>query len=307
MAYTIVGCGYTGRRLAARCRREGEDVIALVRSGASREALDRLGVTAHRLDLDEPVAGGLPPSFTEGRCLIYMVPPEGSGAEDGRLARFLDALGGRPRCLVYLSTSGVYGDRAGARVNEDTPPAPGSDRSRRRLDAETRARRWGDATGVPVRILRVPGIYGPGRLPVDRLRRGEPALAPDPGRPGNRIHVDDLVGVCLAACAYAGDRSVFNVGDGDATDAGTFSRMLAEAAGLPAPPTRTLAEMMAAASPMGREFLRESRRLDVRRMREELGYRPIYSDPRAGIEAALAEMARAAQDGSAGGRDRDAT
>ena len=207
------------------------------------------------------------------------------------MARFLRALTGRPDVVVYLSTSGVYGDHGGAGVNEETPAAPASDRSRRRLDAENRLRRWGAGAGVPVRILRVPGIYGPGRLPLERLRRGEPFLAPDPARPGNRIHVDDLVGACLAACDYRGEKEVFNVGDGDPTDTGTFNRLLAREAGLAPPPTRTLEEMLAAASPMGREFLSESRRLDVRRMREVLGYVPRYPDAVTGIRACLAETA----------------
>jgi len=191
--------------------------------------------------------------------------------------------------IVYLSTSGVYGDHRGATVNEDTPPAPGADRSRRRLDAERQGGHWGDEHGVTTRILRVPGIYGPGRLPLERIRRGEPSLAPDPARPGNRIHVDDLVGVCLAACDYAGPHRIFNVGDGDDTDTGTFNRILAREAGLAPPPALTLAEMMAKASPMGREFLSESRRLDVRRMREDLRYEPQYRNPVAGIRACLNE------------------
>lgn len=292
MSYTIVGCGYTGARLAARCRRGGEDVIALVRTGASRDALEDQGIRTHRLNLDEAVEGGLPAGFTEDRRVIYMVPPGGPGGEDERMARFLAALTGRPRVVVYLSTSGVYGDHGGATVSEDTPPTPGADRSRRRLDAEKRVLRWGGDHGVAVRILRVPGIYGPGRLPLERIRRGEPSLAPDPARPGNRIHVDDLVGVCLAACDYGGPHEIFNVGDGDDTDTGTFNQILAREAGLAPPPTLSLAEMIARASPMGREFLSESRRLDVRRMREALGYEPRYPDPVAGIRACLDEEGR---------------
>ena len=289
MSYTIVGCGYTGARLAARCRRGGEDVIALVRTGASREALEDRGIRTHRLNLDEAVAGRLPAGFTGDRRVIYMVPPGGPGGQDERMTRFLTAMTGRPRVIVYLSTSGVYGDHRGATVNEDTPPAPGADRSRRRLDAERQVGHWGDEHGVTTRILRVPGIYGPGRLPLERIRRGEPSLAPDPARPGNRIHVDDLVGVCLAACDYAGPHRIFNVGDGDDTDTGTFNRILAREAGLAPPPALTLAEMMAKASPMGREFLSESRRLDVRRMREDLRYEPQYRNPVAGIRACLNE------------------
>lgn len=291
MGVTVIGCGYTGQRLAARCRRRGRDVIALVRSSASRQTLDAIGVAAYRLDLDEEIAGGLPASFTSDRQLIYMVPPGREGTTDDRMTRFLAAIRGRPRCLVYLSTTGVYGDTGGARVDEETPPNPGSDRSRRRLDAEGQALRWAHAADVPLRILRVPGIYGPGRLPLDRLSRGGPVLAPDPGRPGNRIHVDDLVRVSLAACDYDGPLEIFNVGDGDSTDAGTFNELLAREAGLPPPATRSLEEMMERASPMGREFLSESRRVDVSRMREALGFVPRYPDPLSGIRACLDELA----------------
>lgn len=289
MALTVVGCGYTGRRLAERCRHKGEDVIALVRSSASREALDLLTIAAHRLNLDEAVDGGLPGRFTAGRRLVYMVPPSGQGAADERMARFVEALTAPPACFVYLSTTAVYGDRGGATVDEDARPAPSSDRGRRRLDAEHRALACGRETGVPVRILRVPGIYGPGRLPLERLRRGAPVLAPDPSRPGNRIHVDDLGRVILAALRYTGSGTIFNVGDGDPMDTGSFAQAVAREAGLPAPPTRSLAEMIEAAGPMGREFLSESRRLDTRRMREELGFTPRYGDPVAGIRASLDE------------------
>ena len=291
MGVTVIGCGYTGQRLAARCRRRGRDVIALVRSSASRQTLDALGVAAYRLDLDEEVAGGLPASFTSDRQMIYMVPPGADGVTDDRMTRFLAAIRGRPRCLIYLSTTGVYGDTGGASVNEDTPPNPGSDRARRRLDAERQAIRWAHAADVAVRILRVPGIYGPGRLPLDRLSRGGPVVAPDPGRPGNRIHVDDLVRVSLAACNYAGPLEIFNVGDGDPTDAGSFNELLAREAGLAPPATRSLEEMLERASPMGREFLSESRRVDVSRMREALGFEPRYPDPLSGIRASLDELA----------------
>lgn len=287
MALTVVGCGYTGRRLAERRRDKGEDVIALVRSSASREALDLLAIAAHRLDLDETVEGGLPGRFTSARRLVYMVPPSGPGAADERMSRFVEALTAPPACLVYLSTTAVYGDRGGATVDEETPPAPSSDRGRRRLDAERQLLAYGRDHDVRVRILRVPGIYGPGRLPLERIRRGAPVLAPDPSRPGNRIHVDDLGRAILAAARYDGTETIFNVGDGDPMDSGSFTRAVAREAGLAPPPTRSLAEMIDAASPMGREFLRESRRVETRRMGEVLGFRPRFTDPIAGIRASL--------------------
>ncbi len=282
---TIVGCGYTGLRLARLCRAVGMAVLGIVRSDAARSALEAEGIRAEILDLDHPVE---PRPDTTGPQ-VYMVPPPASGDSDPRMGAWLASLASPPSCIVYLSTTAVYGDRQGTVVNEDSEPRPESDRGRRRLDAERQILAYGARTRTRVRILRVPGIYGPGRLPLDRIARGNPVPAPDQTGPGNRIHVDDLAAACLAAVGYQGSLQVFNVGDGEYASMGEYFLRVARLAGLQAPAQLPLAELLEKVSPAMRSFLVESRRVDVSRMRDELGFSPRYTDLDEGIRASLAE------------------
>lgn len=292
MKITVVGCGYTGGRLARRVRDEGHDVLALVRTPRSLDALRADLIPALAVDFDE--TGGysaLTQETVAQRRVVYMIPPPSTGDSDPRAGRFLDSLVDTPRCLVYLSSSAVYGDRAGAIVDESAEPTPATSRGRRRLDAERSFLAWGEARGAPVRVLRVPGIYGPGRLPLERLAAG--AFVPQEGetQPGNRIHVDDLVDVCIAALVYEGPHQIFNVGDGNHASMAVYFQRVAALAGLPAPREVPMATLLRRASPMMRSFLSESRRLDTQRMRRELLFTPRYSDLDEGITASLAEMA----------------
>lgn len=296
MHITIIGCGYTGTRLARRCRASGDDVMAVVGSASSLTRLEAKGITARQIDLDSRAGVAVPADLVCDRALIYMVPPCSEGDTDKRLARFLAALQDRPRCLAYLSTSAVYGDCGGANTDESTPPSPSGQGGLRRLDAETRTIAWGGEHGVAVRILRVPAIYGPGRLPLERIAQGAPVVARSEGRPGNRIHVDDLVSACLAAVSYEGPHTVFNVGDGDHTDMAGYFRMVARHAGLPDPPELPLQEVLARVSPAMQGFISDSRRLDIRRMREVLGVTLLHADLEQGVLASLAEQADSGRD-----------
>jgi len=137
-------------------------------------------------------------------------------------------------------------------------------------------------------VLRVPGIYGPGRLPLERLRRGEPALRPEDAGPGNRIHVDDLVSACVAALERPVE-GVFNVSDGNPATTTEFLQRTAALAGLPPPPLVALSDAPGRVSPGMLAFLRESRRIDNRRMVEQLGVRPRYARLDDGIAASLVD------------------
>ena len=287
-AVTVVGCGYTGLRLLHLCRSLARDVLATARSEEAVAGLRWDGFPAEILDLDAP-GGPLPETWTRGRAVIYMAPPPETGTVDPRVSVFIRRLSGLPRVLVYLSTTGVYADAGGAEVDEETPPRPTSDRGRRRLDAEEAVLGWGDASGVPVRVLRVPGIYGPGRLPLRQIRQGAPVARAQEAGPGNRIHVDDLAAVCLVAADYEGPERIFNVGDGDHASRSVFYRAVARQAGLPEPPEVSVEEVLAQASPAMRGFLAESRRVSTRRMRGVLGFQPRYQDLAHGIGASLAE------------------
>ncbi len=281
---SIVGCGYLGLRLARRWRDLAHPVRGFATRPQSLENIAATGAEAVQLDLDGPLA----PVDLTGHLLYYLVPPARDGAHDRRLERFLGQIKGLVERFVYVSTTGVYGDRAGALVNEDTPPAPQSERAIRRLAAENALRGWADALGLSWCILRVPGIYGPGRLPLDRLRRGEPAIHPRESMPCNRIHVEDLTTACLAAArAVRADRRIFNVTDGTDDSPTSYLLRVARIGNLPQPPLISRAEARARCSDSSWSFLGESRRIDNRRMREELGVTLAYHDLDAGIRASL--------------------
>lgn len=263
-------------------------VAAIARSDRAAASLGAAGIEAVRADLDVALAPGLLATAAQGTAIAYLAPPPDAGASDPRLGNFLVALGlARPAVLVYVSTTGVYGDTRGATVTEDSPLEPSNDRSRRRVAAESVAQAWCAARGVRCVVLRVPGIYGPGRLPLDRLRRGEPALRAEDSGPGNRIHVDDLVTACVAALERPVD-GAFNVTDGNPATTTEFLQRTAAIAGLPAPELVALADAPGRISAGMLAFLRESRRVDNRRMRTVLGVVPRYASLDEGITASLA-------------------
>lgn len=287
----IVGCGDVGRRIARRLRARGAEVLALVRRPASAGRLRESGLEARAVDLDT----ALPALPTAGADVYYLAPPPAQGEGDPRLRGFLaQAAAAPPRRVVYVSTSGVYGDCRGAVVDESHPPHPQSPRARRRLDAERQLLAWSQNGGEAV-ILRVAGIYGPGRLPVERLRRGLPVVCPEQAPPSNRIHAEDLARVCIAAAERGVPGGVYNVADGEGGSMTDYYYAVAERLGLPLPPCIPLAEAAEALGPGMWSFLRESRRLDVSRLRRELGVRLLYPTLAAGLEATLEEEAAAGE------------
>ncbi len=286
----IAGCGYVGTRLALRLVPD-HSLRGLARNDGRAAALRGIGVEPVLADLDAGTSGaGDLPDAVDGAAIFYLVPPADTSPTDARLARFLALLGkASPTAVVYMSTTGVYGDTGGAVVTERAELAPGSDRARRRVAAERIVTDWCATRRVRCVVLRVPGIYGPDRLPLERLRRGEPALRPQDAGPGNRIHVDDLVSACIAAlgCSASG---AFNVTDGDHASTTDYLLATAELAGLPPPRLVTRDEARTQIPPAMLAFLDETRRVDNTRMRDVLRVPLRYPDMRAGIAASLAEM-----------------
>jgi nucleoside-diphosphate-sugar epimerase len=255
----------------------------LATSEQSLRQITAAGADAEMLDLDAPF-GRL--DFG-AEVLYYMVPPARESARDGRLERLLAGLAEDPARIVYLSTTGVYGDQGGALVDEETAPAPQSERAVRRVAAEQALRAWAEPRSVSWCILRVPGIYGPGRLPIERLRRRDPAIFPQEAPPGNRIHVEDLVSACFAAGFSArADRRIYNIADGNDESFTSYLQRVARIGDLPPPPLIRGDEARASAD-YSRSFLGESRRVDNRRMLEELGIELAYRDLDKGIRDSL--------------------
>jgi nucleoside-diphosphate-sugar epimerase len=281
----IVGCGDVVRRalpaLVQRWR-----VFALVRN--LDPTLRELGVVQLLGDLDQRAT--LQRLAGVAHAVLHSAPPPGTGRDDPRTRRLLACLASAaslPRCLVYISTTGVYGDCQGARVPETRPLAAATPRGQRRVAAEARLRRFGRSGRVRVSLLRAPGIYATDRLPLERLRRGDPLLRADQDVFTNHIHAEDLGRACLAALARGRANRAYNISDdSDLPMADWFDR-LAAAFGLPRAPRLSRAEIETRLSPMLLSFMGESRRLLNVRMKRELKLRLRYPTVDDGIAAAL--------------------
>ncbi len=285
----LVGCGYVGRHVARCLQAQGRAVTALARSDESVRLLHAQGLQAVRGDLDFPASLVVLP--VQAALVYYFVPPPSAGSIDPRMGNFLQAITPAtcPARIVFISTSGVYGDCLGEWVTEDRPPRPDSDRAHRRLDAEQQLRAWGESHAVTVVILRVPGIYGPGRLPEKRLRAGDPVLLEKESPWSNRVHIEDLVRACLAAGERDRPAAVYNISDGHPTTMTDYFNRVAEALGLKRPAQITRAQAHTELSAGMQSYLAESKRLDNRRMREELGVEPRYPDLVQGLAACVAD------------------
>ena len=282
----IAGCGYVGSRLAQALGLS--TVTALVRSEESASRLEAGGIRALRCDLDRPAETALP---TEGTEIYYLVPPPPQGTEDTRLRHFLQELeqSGQPRRLVYLGTTGVYGDCKGEWVDETRPLRPKADRALRRADAERQLLRWQKEQGRELVLLRVAGIYGPGKLPLQRLRARKPMIPPEQAPWTNRIHVDDLVQVLIAAMTRGRNGGIYNASDGHPGNMADYFNAVADAADLPRPPLIALYEDGGRLSAGLRSYLAESRRIDNRRMLEELGVVLRHPTLESGLAACFGE------------------
>ena len=274
-----------GRQVALRELADGGAVAAIVRTAESAERLNREGIAALSADLENdcPRTGTL-----RGRVLYWFVPPQPEGDKDRRLRCFIQCAaesGERPSRVVLISTTGVYGDCQGEWVSEDRALAPRTGRARRRVDAEQVMRRWCQVHNIPMVALRVPGIYGAGKLPLKRLREGLPVLAPELAPWSNRVHVEDLNSVCLAAARIEHPLPVYNVSDDHPSTMTDFFFSVADATGLPRPPVVDKQEATAALSAEMRSYLAESKRIDNTRMREHLGVDVRYPDLRSGLSA----------------------
>jgi len=290
----IIGCGDVGRRIAALCAKDWR-VYGLVRSAGSLAKVRAAGAV--------PLAADAPrrrPQDLAARVIHSAPPPPGERLEGGgdidRLTRAWTARllqrrptarlqqavqrGAQPgpgRRVIYLSTTGVYGDRQGRLTDEATLPRPITARARRRLDAERRLRDAARSPGaMRLTTLRVPGIYAADRLPLARLRERVPALHAADDVQTNHIHADDLARLARVALLRGPGQRTINVVDDSVLPMGDYLDMVARWAGLPLPPRVDRKTLLASVSPMRASFMSESRRLSNRRMKRELRMRLRY-------------------------------
>ncbi len=281
----IVGCGDLGLRVLNLLQPRWR-VLALTSSPARLPLLRALGAVPLLGDLDRPATLGRLGGLAD--AVLHLAPPPGQGAADTRTRALLQALsrGGRVQRLVYASTSGVYGDCAGARFDETRAINPTTDRARRRVDAEAQVRWFGRRTGARVTVLRIPGIYAsnrPGGHPRERLQRGTPVLVAPDDVFTNHIHADDLARACVAALLRGRPQRVLHATDDTELAMGDYFDLAADLCGLPRPPRITRAAAVTVMGAVQLSFMSESRRLDNHRLKAELGLRLRYPTVREGL------------------------
>jgi nucleoside-diphosphate-sugar epimerase len=281
----VLGGGYTGRSFADTLAREGHAVTLTRRDPPTTEG-DDTGDGLRWIRFDP--GGGVVPTAADlagTTHLLVTIPPDGSGADP-----VLSHLGGLLKSLPltwvgYLSTTGVYGDRAGGWVDESTPEAPGLERSRARLACETAWRQM----DLPLQVFRLPAIYGPDRTPFQNLREGTARLIHKPGQVFCRIHVDDIVGALLHCIGLPAPRrpSTLIVADEAPCPSSETLGYAAHLLGCKLPQVQSWQSIEASMGPMARSFWSENRRVSSHRLRQDLGYALLYPSYREGYQRCL--------------------
>ena len=280
-----IGHGYSARALARLIVPMGWRVFGTTRSKERFPTLSKEGVTPILWPGDD-----LTEAIANSTHVVSSVPP--GTHRDPVLADLRDVFASRAKRLTwvgYLSTVGVYGDRAGGWVDEETEPAPSTERGRLRLAAEREWLDLGRETGLAVHIFRLAGIYGPGRGPFQKVRNGTARRIVKSGQVFSRIHVDDIAGVLMASMQSPRGQGIYNVCDDEPAPPQDVLVHAAHLLGLPAPPE--IPFDTAELSPMARSFYAESKRVSNRRIKEELGVTLSYPDYRSGLAAVLAAEA----------------
>lgn len=280
----IIGCGDVGLRvvklLAGRWR-----VFALTSSPDRGPALRAAGAVPLVGNLDEPATLARLAGLAD--LVLHLAPPAREGDTDTRTRTLLAALARKPpAALVYASTTGVYGDCSGAFIDETRAPNPATDRAVRRVDAESQLRVFGRRHGTRVSLLRIPGIYArdrEGGHPRERLAKGTPVLRREDDVFTNHIHADDLARACVLALLRGLPQRAVNVCDDSQLLMGDYFDLAADLAGLPRPERITREEAGRRMSPMQLSFWSESRRLDNRRLKQELRLSLRYPTPSEGL------------------------
>ena len=287
----IVGCGDIGFRVAKIWKNQGKSVFGVARSEESLNALRQQHLHAISADLDNidtlTEFGG---RLSKQSLLYYFAPPPSKGTEDSRMANFLQSLDkyNLPKQIIYISTSGVYGDQQGQLIDEQTATNPQVDRAKRRFHAEEQLIEFAaNNTSVALTILRVGGIYGPDRLPIQRLKDQIPMLHENLSPQTNRIHADDLAQVCVAAATEKSDGEIYNVSDGTNSNMTEYFNTIADFCNLPRPPLVDWEEAEEKISKGMLSYLKESRRMDNSKMINDLEIELIYPSLKDGLKSCI--------------------
>jgi nucleoside-diphosphate-sugar epimerase len=268
----IIGCGDVGMRLLPMIR-DRFRVFAVTSQAQRLDELRDQGALGIVANLDYPEQLHRLRGLAD--TVVHLAPPPAEGTTDQRTRHLLRILprGGR---LVYVSTTGVYGDCGGDQFGETRSVAPKNSRAVRRVDAERVLRQWALRAHTRLSILRVPGIYAADRLPLERLRQGTPALSAEEDVYTNHIHADDLARIIALTLRRGASQRVYHTVDDSDMKMGEYFDVVADAFQLARPPRVSRTELASQVSPMLLSFMSESRRLSNYRMQYELGVRLKY-------------------------------
>ena len=281
----IVGCGDVGLRAAALMKNSNR-VYALTSSESRVSELHQQGITAIKGNLDEPVT--LRRLAGVATHLIHMAPPPLHGRTDPRTRTLVQTLQLRssPQCVVYGSTSGVYGDCDGAWIDETQLLSPQTDRAQRRVDAEAWLNAWGSRGFPRISVLRIPGIYAldrEGGTPRERLQRNTPVLQAAEDVYTNHIHADDLARATVLALWRGKTLRPLHVSDDSDMMMGDYMDWAADLWQLPRPPRISRVQAQTALPAMTLSFMNESRRMQNQRLKTELRMKLRYPTVREGL------------------------
>ena len=277
----IIGYGDVGARIAPLLLEKNTEVYAVSRTNKLEIAHKQFHQCYADLDQASDTA-----IIEDQADVIYLAPPPTQGVDETRIKTFFDNLDKNhtvPRRIVYISATGVYGDCSGEWITESTPLAPKADRSKRRVNAENQLIEWCKQSKSEWMILRVAGIYGPGKLPIDRLKAGLTVLREDIAPASNRIHIDDLASVVIAALEKGHSNEIYNVADNSPTTMTDYFTRVAEAYQLPIPRQVSWEEAKNTMSPQMLSYLSESKKIDASKLVQDLKVQLKYPNLASGL------------------------
>lgn len=291
----IVGCGDIALR-TVRLLHKKYRIFGLFRNPDNAERFRSFGVIPIQGDLDRP--NSLKKLSGIARIVIHLAPPPNRGKRDLRTTHLLAALSKQarnkqrilPQRLVYISTSGVYGDCQGVMIDETRPLNPHNDRAIRRVNAEMQIRKWGMRNHTAVSILRVPGIYAENRLPLKRIQDGLPAFVPTDDGYTNHIHANDLARIICMAMQHGKSSRIYNTTDDTQIKMGDYFDLVADHFNLSRPPRIPRSQSAGRISTSMLSFMNESRRISNTRMKKELQVVLQYPTVLEGIKDAVRKI-----------------
>jgi len=278
MNFLIVGAGYTGLSVL-KSLPEGSAAYI------SRSKKNTLSSIYHIIDLDSCASNSI--QISSPYALLYTVPPDPNKQKDDRLTHLLEIISPKPDRIVYLSSTGVYGDQEGCLVSENQLPKPETNRAKKRLQAEIYLENWCNKYKIKLVILRVSGIYGPNRLGLEKLEKEYSIINEDEAKPSNRIHIRDLTNCCIAALTEKNASGIYNISDGDFRSNSWFVKTICKLKGINQPREISHEEALKTWNKSRVSFLTESRRLDTKKLNKELKVKLLYKNPLEGIKASL--------------------